>query len=174
MAFTPEEILQTINKGGGPSRTNKYTIRITPPDAMSREFKRYAQELEFLCEAMEIPGRIFPVKAFSTYGQEYKFPTGDVNTSDLNLTFICTNSMRELEFFEAWQSLVINPDTWDVGLHNDFVGTIDINIFAEYNKDNPTYTFKVTNAWPTTRTQLAYSWAQGSEYQKLAVTFSWR
>ena len=79
--------------------------------------------------------------------------------------------MREKKFFETWQRLAYNPQTFAMGYYDDYIGSLDIHTMDEQNKKR--YGVKLIECFPKSigAQQLSYA---GTGYLTCAVTFSYR
>jgi len=80
--------------------------------------------------------------------------------------------MREKKYFESWQRLSFNPQTFAIGYYNDYVGSVDIHALDE--QDNRTYGVKLIEAFPVSIDQQALSYAENTSYQTIGVNFKYR
>ena len=42
--------------------------------------------------------------------------------AEVSATFRCSRDMREKRYFETWQKLAYNPQTWSMQYYEDYVG----------------------------------------------------
>ncbi|MCG7944863.1 MAG: hypothetical protein N0C84_00800 [Candidatus Thiodiazotropha taylori] len=72
-----------------------------------------------------IPERDIANYEFSEYGELRSF--GHVHThSPLAMTYYCSESLLEREFFEQWQNTIFNPLTKQHGYYNDYTSTMEV------------------------------------------------
>ena len=80
--------------------------------------------------------------------------------------------MKEKRYFEAWQKLSYNPQTWSMQYYQDYVGTVQI--FQLDENDNRTYGVELLEAFPKTIGAQTLDYSSTGEIHKLSVTFSYR
>ena len=80
--------------------------------------------------------------------------------------------MREKLYFETWQRLAYNVQTWAMNYYEDYVGSIQIFQLDEQN--NKTYGVELIEAFPKTIAEQALSYTATTEIHKIGVTFSYR
>ena len=80
--------------------------------------------------------------------------------------------MREKLFFETWQRLAFNPQTWSLGYYDDYVGSIDIHQLDE--QDNKRYGVQLVECFPKTIAEQSLGYGQNDTLHRINVTFSYR
>ena len=90
----------------------------------------------------------------------------------INATFQCASDMREKTYFETWQRLAYNPQTWSMGYYHDYVGTVQIYQLDENNKRR--YGVELVEAFPKTIAEQALSYDATNQINKVSITFSYR
>lgn len=155
----------------GVARPTHYYIEIVPPKIM-RQTSGTAQDktnrLAMLCERTQIPGRIINATKHMIYGVERDMPFG-VQYQDLPCTFICTDDMEVRNFFDQWQSLIVNMEDNTFSYYDDYV--TDIYIVKVNNQNVPTSVHWIKEAYPSTIApqQLGYG---EKDLFRLDVTFA--
>ena len=54
--------------------------------------------------------------------------------ADINATFQCSSDMRENYFLKHGKDYHFNPETWNMGYYDDYIGTIQIFQLDEQNE----------------------------------------
>ena len=83
------------------------------------------------------------------------------------------------EFFDIWQTKIINPETGNVANYwTNIVGAINIsrlsNDATSFTDADTTYNVELREAYPSAVGEIALGHSQGSEILKLSVTFKYR
>ena len=86
--------------------------------------------------------------------------------------FRCSSDMREKTFFETWQRLAYNPQTWSMGYYDSYVG--GLQIFQLDQKDKRRYGVELVEAFPKTIAEQAVSYDSTNQIHKVTVSFSYR
>ena len=123
------------------------------------------------CEGIELPGRtIDTTPDTNIYGPERNIATG-YTFADITGTFQLSSDLKEKKYFETWQRLCYNPQTFAMGYYDDYIGSVDIHTMDEQNKKR--YGVKLIECFPKSigAQQLSYA---GTGYLTCAVTFSYR
>ena len=61
---------------------------------------------------------------------------------------LCGSDLTERYFFEEWQKVSYNPDTYNINYYKEYVGAIEIYTLNE--KDERTYGIRLEEAFPKT------------------------
>ena len=185
---TLSEILGLGNSTDGMSRKNRYEVTLYPPSGArgsrgntSNVFSKIMGDLlgdgtvratGLRCESISLPGRnMDSTPDTNIYGPEREIVTG-YSFGDINAVFQCSSDMREKKYWETWQRLCYNPQTFDIGYYNDYVGTIDIHTLDE--QENRRYGCRLVEAWPKTIGAQSLGYADNNTYQTIDITIAYR
>jgi hypothetical protein len=163
---------------GGLVKSCRFIVRIIPVGVHLRDVRSpVIEDLPYLCEVAEMPGRGFMNVDLRYYGPNFKLPF-QTSYEDINLTFLCRTESLEREFFDNWMA-VINPiNSWDFNYRDDYYANIDIfhfGEFGEYEDDNApraTYKFTLHNAYPVLVNPQPATWSD-DQFQRLIVSFTY-
>ena len=149
-------------------RQNKYRITIAGPNGPM------AEGMRLFAEAVEIPGQtIISSPDELRYGPLREVASA-VTYGPTSITFICTPGMPERKFFTAWQSRIINKDSWEVNYYSDYAYPYQISIFALDTEENDKYGVTLFEVFPKTVSGQAFGAASNDAYQTLDVEFAFR
>ena len=137
------EILAEFRSDDGYALPSRYEVVLLPPQgsrakpqgALSNIFAKVMQEntgegttrkTGLQCESISFPGRnIDTTEDTNIYGPVRQIAQG-YSYADLTAVFRCSSDYREKLFFETWQRLAYNPQTWSMGYYDDYTGGIQI------------------------------------------------
>ena len=185
------EILGEYRTNEGFSRPSRYEILLLPPTGVrgsasnggdvTNIFSKVMGEAlgngtvrstSLRCEAISFPGRnLDTTPATNIYGPTREIVDG-YSYAPINATFQCASDMREKTYFETWQRLAYNPQTWSMGYYHDYVGTVQIYQLDENNKRR--YGVELVEAFPKTIAEQALSYDATNQINKVSITFSYR
>ena len=184
------EILASTHDDNGMALPSKYEVLFLPPSgtrgtggpaASTNLFSQVllgqvggqdVKDVSYQCNSIEFPPRTIDIAADENiYGPARKIAQG-YTYGDITGKFYCHNDMREKKFFETWQRLSFNPQTFAMGYYDDYVGTIQI--FQLDEQDNRTYGVKLIEAFPVSINDQSLSYAENSSYQTIGVNFKYR
>jgi len=182
-----DEILGMGRSNDGIAKPSRYEVTLFPPSGQqgsrgqsSNIFSKIMGEIlgdgtvratGLKCEGIELPGRtIDTTPDTNIYGPERNIATG-YTFADITGTFQLSSDLKEKKYFETWQRLCYNPQTFAMGYYDDYIGSLDIHTMDEQNKKR--YGVKLVECFPKSigAQQLSYA---GTGYLTCAVTFSYR
>lgn len=184
--LTMNDAMGIMNRYGGLAKSCRFAVRINPP-----RFTTFSQgttdnkvrnttiinELTYLCEAAEMPGRGFQNADVRYYGPNQKLPVM-TQYEDITMTFLCRNGAYERQFFDDWMEYINPTNSFNFNFRKDYETTIEIMQFSEYakkgNASQPEETYHITllNAYPLLVNPQPMTWAD-DQLMRLAVTFTY-
>lgn len=163
---------------GGLQRSCRFVTRIRPVGRFMTPYFAFMNDLMYMTEVAEFPGRSFMNMDIRYYGPNHKLPF-QTQYEDINMTFLCRNQSLERQFFDDWQ-LIINPiNTFDFNYRDDYRAEIDVFQFAEAPgpggsraAPQPVYHLTLHNAYPVIVNSQPVTWAD-DQFQRLVVSFTY-
>ena len=124
------------------------------------------------CQSIEFPGRDLDTSTDTNiYGPTREIVQG-FSFGQITGTFICGSEMREKLFFENWQRLAYNPETWTMEYYNDYVG--NIKIFQLDEQDRRRYGVNLGECVPKPIAAQPIAYGSVNQVQTVQVSFSYR
>ena len=80
--------------------------------------------------------------------------------------------MKEKKYFETWQRLTFNPQTWAMGYYDSYVGSVEIHALDE--QDNRRYGCRLVECYPVSINEQSLSYGENSSYQTITVNLAYR
>lgn len=152
------------------ARPNRYDVQIPIPAVLAPFYLNTARNLQFRCEATEMPGRTFVTadrKIGSAPVQKIPYQT---TYNDLTMTFIVGDDMKERLFFDQWMEFINPTSNYNFTYKSNYTTDIAIN---QYDlKNNLTYKSVLIDAYPVIVNQLDLDWSNDT-YHKLTVVFAY-
>ena len=176
------ELLGLIRSADGIAKSARYEVLFFPPSGGSQNpFASVinqmrgdgtAREVSLKCEQISMPGRnIDTAPDTNIYGPEREIAQG-WSFADIDATFQLSSDQKENNFFDTWQRLSFNPDTWSMGYYDDYTGTIQIFQLDEQNERR--YGVELIECFPKTIAAQTYDYSAVNQQQKVNVSFSYR
>lgn len=191
------DALGIINQYGGLAKSCRFAVRINLPkfatlstgssSNLMTNGKSMVEDLVYLCEAAEMPGRGFVNADVRYYGPNQKLPIL-TQYEDTTMTFLCRSESYERQFFDDWMEYINPTNSFNFNYRKDYETTIEIMKFAEYAKSfdtgpnaglanqpiEPTETYRLTlfNAYPLLVNPQPMTWAD-DQLERLAITFTY-
>ena len=157
---------------GGFAKGNRYNVNIIPPSGIpTLQSDPALGKFQYMCEAISLP-----TKSLASTPQDIYGPTREIvqgySYAEITGVFRCSSDMREKLFFETWQRLAYNPQTWALGYYDEYSGGIEIYSLDQQNKRR--YGVQLIECFPKTIAAQSLTATTASDVQKLSVTFSYR
>lgn len=181
------DVLAKMNEGRGLARSARFAVKINGIPGINQDglneldrFRRGSLEfgkmrsiqnndLVYLCEVAEFPGRTYMNSDIRYYGPSVKFPFQTVY-EDVNFTFLCRMDFDERKFFDTWMEMINPISTYDFNYKSEYSTSIDI--FQLDEKQKPVYCITLLEAYPLQVSPQPVTWADDN-FQRLAVTFTY-
>ena len=131
-----------------------------------------ARRISFRCESISIPARSLRTQTNNNqYGPIHQIAQGQTY-APVEASFYCGSDLAERYFFEEWQKITYNPDTYDINYYKEYIGSIEIYQLNE--QDERTYGCKLEECFPVTIGALPYGHGNSNQIQKISVEFAYR
>ena len=180
--YEPSDNLAQSLAADGFSRPSRYEVVLLPPvgsntNISSSQMQRFVgdgtlRKTSLACESISFPGRnIDTTTDTNIYGPSREIASG-FSYAEVNATFRCSQDMREKLYFETWQRLAYNRETWTMQYYVNYVGSV--RIFQLDEQNNQTYGVELLEAFPKTIGAQTLDYSSTGEINKLPVTFSYR
>ena len=171
------KIRSILNAQGGIAYNDKYLVTLGPPAGFGLPGGGIMRrQLSFLCDTATLPTKSLATFEKSIYGTVKAMPYR-MTFTEASMSFIMTDSMREKDYFDAWQNKIIDQKSGNVGFFDDYVCDIKIQKFGRnvtQDSDTPTYEVTLIDAWPSIVSEVQLSHSGGTEAMKLPVTFQFK
>ena len=183
-------ILQHNASRDGYSKANRYEVLIGLPtgvtqgseqtagksamsgNVISQLHGETARRISFRCDSITMPGRNLRTQMNGNiYGPPHEIVQGQT-FSEVEASFYCGSDMAEKYFFEEWQKVSYNPDTYDLNYYKEYVGAVEI--FALNEKDERTTGIRLVEAFPKTIGGIPLGHGSNNTINKVSVTFAYR
>jgi hypothetical protein len=178
MTFNVQNIVGELSKSGT-ARSSHFEVQITT------QINGDDNSLSYRCDSAEIPGRTLSTTEtrFGNVGPVAKVAYGQIYT-DVTLSFILSEDLREKEFFERWHGSVMDTGAFEkrryavqsnskfnINYYRDYVGTIVIRQYGSAGDLRSIHT--LNEAYPIILGALPLNWSEES-IMRLSVTFAYR
>ena len=131
-----------------------------------------ARRISFRCNSISIPARSLRTQVNGNiYGPTHQIVQGQV-FAPVEASFYCGSDLAERYFFEEWQKITYNPDTYDINYYKEYIGSVEIYQLNE--QDERTYGCKLEECFPVTIGALPYGHGNSNAIQTISVEFAYR
>ena len=130
------------------------------------------KDVAYQCHTIALPARALTTVADDTiYGPARNLVQG-YTFGDVSATLYCHNDMREKKFFETWQRIAFNPQTFAMGYYDDYVGNVKIYTLDQQN--NRRYGVELVEAFPESLSEQTLSGSAATSAMEITVGFKYR
>ena len=175
------DMIATIDKLGGLTTLNRYTVQITPPSTLISG----ARDIPFLCDTVNSPGIQFATENIKHkgYGLSEKRPIS-ADMDDITATFFVDNSNTIYGFFQKWFQMVtsFDPNHSRNTVHGmslesfnypeEYYGSMTLEI--KDVADNSVITFNMDQLYPINMGTITWGWENNDSIARLPITFTYR
>ena len=189
------EVLAGFNGKDGYARPSRYEVILIPPSGSrgTNSGKKYnlyenvysqfvqsttasvnenSKMTGLRCTQITFPGRTLDTAPDTNiYG-----PTRDIvqgySYANITGTFLLSTDLREKEFFEGWQKLAFDPETWSLGYFDDYAGALDI--YQLDSEDRRRNGVRLVECFPVTIGDIALDANPATTVSTIQVTFAYR
>ena len=168
------DILSTFHSEDGYATPNRFEVLITRPGGHASE----SREVSMRCESINLPGRnLNTLTDTNIYGPTREVVDGVTYADEITMTFQASSGLEERVFFEEWQTLAFDEETWNVGYYDDYAKGAKIHIFqlgSDNMVDVPTYGIEAVEVYPATIAAIDYNYANSNQLTKITVAFNYK
>ncbi|NDB60370.1 hypothetical protein EB001_18260 [bacterium] len=169
-----------LDQLGSVAKGCRFAVRITPIGGQnylsSLSYFQQIQNMIYVCDSAEFPGRGFNGTTARTYGPEYITPN-QVQYGPANFSFICRTASLERQFFDDWMDIINPINTFNYKYPKQYYCQIDIFHYSEFaspaSMPEVIYSWRLQNAWPTVVNPQQVTWAD-QDVLKLGITFAYK
>jgi len=180
------DVLSAFHSNEGYAQPNRYEVNIFGPRGrqlggtsslqnpnLGNESSLNVREIQLRCEAVTLPGiNLSTIQDSNIYGPTRDIVEGVTFADEVSMTFAASSDLEERVFFERWQKSAYNPQTWNVGYYNDYVGAVEIYLLDK--QDRRRYGLKLWDAFPKNINGTDLNYGSQNENIKITVGMSFR
>ena len=178
----------TVTADGGPAKSCRFVVRILPATTNglsnpsnilnTADYATLLQDLSYLCEQAEFPGRSFDFSDFRYYGPTFQMPYNSKYAGQTDFVFYCRTESYERQLFDDWLEYINPSNTFDFNFPDNYYAEIQVFQITDY-KDSQTeqpaamYAWTLNQAWPLAVNPQPVTWGD-EDLLRLTVTFSYK
>ena len=191
-----------INQGEGFARTNRYIVRINPPQTeklirdpnilggrvkVSAEYggknelesNQTLENVDMMCNKVTMPNRDIATAPHLMYGPRREMPYAYQYSASVECTFYGDKFLRQRLFFENWQKKIIDIGSHHMRYYNDYIGSMDIMQLGQFDSKQDddarvTYAVRLNEVYPQTIGSIDYSYGADNTAAEVPVTLNFR
>ncbi len=136
MTFSVDQMKSLIGKKGGLAMANLWKVQL--PN-LGRES---SYDLNLLCKDVQLPGRQILTQE-RIIGMKQKKVAYGYAEEDVSMTFYVMNDYGIKEYFDEWQSRIINFNTKELKYKDNYVADIEITQLQKKKRNGLTVNFEI-------------------------------
>lgn len=153
-------------KTQGLSRTNRFTVEITPP----AEGPDVSRRILLFCEQATLPGLSYMTASNTSYGEPREIPYNR-QFEPITLQFHVDRDFQVKKVFDAWMESIQNQVTKTFNYYNNYTTKMTIGI--QDLQDKTTYMVNLYECYPKTVAPIALD-AEAKDTMRLQVVFQYK
>ncbi len=179
-------LLSELHTDEGYAEANKFEVEIFPPaskaqgsslnahrDEASAVPVKDLKKISLRANAITLPGRTLgTAEDKNIYGPMRSVADGVTFDDSIDIGFISSSELDERVLFEKWQYAAFNPQTWNMGYYNNYVGTVFIYLLDKQMKRR--YGVKLWECFPKTISGIPLTYASNDALAVTTVTMNFR
>ncbi len=171
MPISIDILKAALDLGNGPTMASQFQVIFSLPSALRTGSEGFnSTSLSILCQSATLPGTQVATTELPVYGPGVKMPYGLIY-QDLNITFLCTNSMAQRKIFEEWRRIIIDPTSNYVNYYDTYVGEILVQKLNQSGQASHSVLYEEAFPIAIYEQELA---STNNDWLKLSVQFSYR
>jgi|TARA_B110000285_G_scaffold133048_1_gene149277 hypothetical protein len=130
------------------------------------------RDISMQCNKIDFPGRnLDSVSDTNIYGPTREIVNG-FTFADITASFYQSSNYKEKQFFETWQRLAYDPNTWAMQYYDDYVGKIQIYSLDQSNRRR--YGVELIECFPKNIAAQNLDASPATTPQTCDISFSYR
>jgi hypothetical protein len=169
-----------LDQLGSVAKGCRFAVRIMPMGGRNLlnnlSYFQQIQNMVYVCDAAEFPGRGFDGTTARTYGPEYITPN-QTKYGPASFSFICRTASLERQFFDDWLDIINPINTFNYTYPKQYYCAIEIFHYSEFANQGAMpeviYSWRLMNAWPTAINLQQVTWAD-QDILRLQMSFAYK
>jgi hypothetical protein len=188
-----DSLKSTISRRGGLARPNRFAIYLTHPsttrgsllnldlDSLVNSFVggggltslfNDPRDMFLLCDSVTVPGKRITTMEQTTSHFTAKKPYSML-VEEVTMTFNLTNDYYVRKYFDEWQDMIINPDSYKTEYKKNYCKDITIQQLTPSNDIVPSYSVKLESAYPVAISSVDLSNSADNTVAQMTVSFAY-
>ena len=132
----------------------------------------FLESLSLFAQTVTIPGRDIQEVEYREAGEARSVGFMHTHEGTLDVTYYCSEDLREKKYFEEWQKIIFNKDNVGTGYYNDYISRVDVIKYnSSFSKKTATYRFN--ECYPTNIAGFELN-SEGDGLLQLVISFKFR
>lgn len=158
-------------KEGAYSRGYDYKVILRKPPL---GFKNKPWEIDLRCESISYPSQNIETTQDNIRPGPIRDHAFGVNYGSVSATFLDDDTLGIKRYFEDWQRLIFDPESFKVNYYTDYIAELDISHHRMHSENSfkPVYRVLLKEVFPKTVNQLEVGTSNG-DFLRVSVEFQY-
>lgn len=158
------KFISNVTGGNGLASPARYQVSFISPIGLD-------EGISIMCNVASMPNRGITTVENRHYNTPFKLPYATLY-NEITFTFVNTRGLKEREYFDKWQNLVIEPSTGLIGFYKEFTGTIIIDHLDK--QGDPDYSIEIIEAYPIDITDVSLGYSMSNDLLTTNISFLYK
>jgi len=174
--FSIDEFMARVDNLGGPVKSNKFSVEVTPPTTMLSSIT--ADTINFLAKSASLPGKALATTNYR-YGGKFDLVVPYETTQEpVTIKIMNTGNFAPRKFWNDWFNHIQNMTTYNMQYYEKFIGSVTISHYLDdeeaIDPSKASYQVTLHEAYPKGMSAIEVGW-DAAEFQDFDVDmqYSW-
>ena len=174
--FSIDEFMARVDNLGGPVKSNKFSVEVTPPTSMRSSVT--ADTINFLAQNVSLPGKALATTNYR-YGGKFDLVVPYETTMEpVTIKIMNTGNHAPRIFWNDWFIHIQNMTTYNMQYYKKFIGSVKISHYLDneeaINPSRSSYQVTLHEAYPKGMSAIEMGW-EAAEFQDFDIDmqYSW-
>ena len=174
--FSIDEFMARVDNLGGPVKSNKFSVEVTPPISMRSQVT--ADTINFLAMNVSLPGKTLATTEYRYGGQFSLSVPYEITLEPVTIKVMNTGNHTPRIFWNDWFNHIHNFTTYNMEYYEKFVGTVSLHMYLDdqetIDPSNSSYHVTLHEAFPKGMSAIEVGW-ENTEFQDfdIDIQYSW-
>ena len=174
--FSIDEFMARVDNLGGPVKSNKFSVEVTPPITMRSGVS--ADTINFLAMNVSLPGKTLATTEYRYGGQFSLSVPYEITLEPVTINVMNTGNQAPRIFWNQWFNHIQNFTTYNMEYYENFVGTVSLHQYSSTEEfidpSKSSYHVTLHEAFPKGMSAIEVGWENG-EFQDfdIDIQYSW-
>lgn len=160
-------------KSIGLARTNRYTVRVLPPQLVSFTSSSSTNQIVTLfCDSVDLPGMSIATTPHRVFGEVREMPY-DRMFNTASISFYSDSNLNIRGLFERWIHTIMNQKARTIEYYSNYIGTVHIRIDNVDESMSSPYEITLHEVYPKSIDQIQLN-ASSKEILKVNVVLQYK
>ena len=174
--FSIDEFMARVDNLGGPVKSNKFSVEVTPPTSMRSSVT--ASNINFLAKGVSLPGKSLATTDYRHGGQFSLVVPYETTMEPVSIKIMNTGNHAPRIFWNDWFIHIQDMTNYNMQYYEKFIGSVTISHYLDdveaIDPSKSSYQITLHEAYPKTMSAIEVGW-ESTEFQDfdIDIQYSW-